>query len=153
MIPLYSDQSFDQDYFSKSTNSTRNYLFLDKNTTQSEWLFSNTDYLIKNDFRLKFGGHTSKGPVLAILYYLVKLDTNKDSRLSAKDTSTIALTNPDGSAYKEILFGVESVVDYSLLNDEEMLFMYQKEKSFFTSKINIKTGILTNTTEVSSVGL
>ena len=88
MIPLHSDQSFDRAYFSKSSNSTRNYLFINTETSQEKWLFDHTNYLIERSDKLRRGDYNSKEPIIVILYQLVKLDSDHDNRLSSADLTT-----------------------------------------------------------------
>jgi len=153
MIPLYSDQSFDRAYFSKSSNSTRNHLFINTETSQKTWLFDHTNYLIERSDKLRKGDFNSKEPILAILYQLVQLDSDNDNRLSAGDLRTIAITNPDGSGYKELIQEVESIVDHTLLNRTELFLVYQKAGVSFSTVLNLESFELTKTDKLPKVGL
>ena len=153
MIPLYSDQSYDRAYFSKSSNSTRNYLFVNTSTSEQKWLFSHTDYLIERTDKLRLGDYDSQEDIAAILYQLVKLDSNNDNRLSPNDLTTIAITKPDGSEYKELIKEVELIVDYSLLNEKELFMVYQKDGAFYSVTLNLENYKLTNKTQLPKVGL
>ncbi len=46
---------------------------------------------------------SDKDEVRAILYRIVKADTNGDERLPHEDMQSIGLSSPDGKGYKEIL--------------------------------------------------
>ena len=126
MIPLYSDQTFDRSYFSKSLNSTRNYLFVNSNTSAKNWLFSHTDFLIEKTDKLQEGGYDSKKPVIAILYQLIKLDSDQDERLSTDDLITLAITKPDGTAYLELMEDIEIIIDHTIINKDELFLIYRK---------------------------
>ena len=152
MIPLHSDQSFDRAYFSKSSNSTRNYLFINTETSQEKWLFDHTNYLIERSDKLRRGDYNSKEPIIAILYQLVKLDSDHDNRLSSADLTTIAITNPDGSGYKELIKEVELVVDHTLLNEKELFLIYQKSGVSYSAILNLENMELTKTRVLSKVG-
>ena len=153
MIPLHSDQSFDRAYFSKSSNSTRNYLFINTETSEEKWLFNHTDYLIERSDRLSLGDYNSKEPIVAILYQLVKLDSDHDSRLSAGDLTTIAITKPDGSDYKELITEVELIVDHTLLNKSELFLIYQKAGVSYSTVVNLDSHKLTKNHQLPKVGL
>ena len=152
MIPLHSDQSFDRAYFSKSSNSTRNYLFINTETSQEKWLFDHTNYLIERSDKLRRGDYNSKEPIIVILYQLVKLDSDHDNRLSSADLTTIAITNPDGSGYKELIKEVELVVDHTLLNEKELFLIYQKSGVSYSAILNLENMELTKTRVLSKVG-
>jgi len=153
MLPLYSDQSFDRAYFSKSSNSTRNYLFINIATSEKKWLFDHTNYLIERSDKLREGDYSSDKPVIAILYQLVQLDSDQDNRLSASDLSTIAITNPDGSGYKELIKEVEKIVDHILLNQTELFLIYQKAGMSYSAILNLKSFEMNKAEKLPRVGL
>ena len=154
IVPLNSDQSFDRGYFSKSSNSTRNYLFIDTRTNSKKWLFEHTNYLIEEASHLRIGDDFNlKKPVLAILYTLVKLDSNNDNRLTPSDKITIAISKPDGSGYKEILTNIEQVIDSQVLSENELFIMFQSNGKYFSSTLNLNSYDLSNQTELPKVSL
>lgn len=153
MIPLNSDQSFSRAYFSKSSNSTRNYLFINTETNSNQWLFDHTNYLIEDVNLLRMEDYNSKEPVLAILYSLVKLDTNSDNRFTPSDLITIAISKPNGTGYKEILKDVEQVVGNTMLSETELFVIYQSNGKLLTSTINLTRFELSSTQELPKVGL
>lgn len=153
MIPLNSDQSFNRGYFSKSSNSTRNYLFINTESNSNKWLFDHTNYLIESTNQLRMGDYTSKEPVLAILYTLVKLDSNTDNRLTPSDLTTVSISKPNGSGYKEILTDVEQVIGNTLLSETELFIIYQLNGKSLSSTINLTNFEIGNTKELSKVGI
>lgn len=150
---IYSDQSFDRAYFSKSSNSNRNYLFIDTETSEKRWLFNHTNYLIESSDKLRFGDFNSDKPVIAILYQLVQLDSNQDKRLSASDLSIVAVTNPDGSGYKELINEVDRVVDHTLLNQTELFLIYQKAGIYYSTILNLESFEMSKTEKLPKLGL
>lgn len=150
---IYSDQSFDRAYFSKSSNSNRNYLFIDTETSEKRWLFNHTNYLIESSDKLRLGDFNSDKPVIAILYQLVQLDSNQDKRLSASDLSIVAVTNPDGSGYKELINEVERVVDHTLLNQTELFLIYQKAGIYYSTILNLESFEMSKTEKLPKLGL
>ncbi|WP_445427383.1 hypothetical protein [Alishewanella sp. HL-SH05] len=152
MIPLNSDQSFDRGYFSKSSNSTRNYLFINTETNTEQWLFDHTNYLIESTNQLRIGDYDSNTPVLAIFYNLVKLNTNNDNQLTPSDLISISMSKPNGSGYKEIITDVEQVIGNTLLSETELLIIYQLNGKSLISIINLTNFELSNTKELPKVG-
>ncbi|OCQ23742.1 hypothetical protein A7985_07325 [Pseudoalteromonas luteoviolacea] len=153
MIPLNSDQSFNRGYFSKSSNSTRNYLFINTETNLNKWLFNHTNFLIESASQLRIGDYSSKEPVIAILYSLVKLDSNSDNRLTPSDLTTVSISKPNGSGYKEILTDVEHVIGNTLLSETELFIIYQLNGKSLSSIINLTNFEIVNTKELPKVGL
>ena len=153
MVPLYSDQTFSREYFSKSSNSVRNYLFIDAKSHERRWLFKHTDYLIESNSKLRLGDYDSRKPVQAIIYELVKIDSNHDSRLTPKDLITVAITKPDGSEYKEIISEVNQVIDWKLLSKKSLLIIFQKDQVTYSGILDLNSKKLENISQIPSVGL
>ena len=151
MIPLYSDQSFDRAYYSKSTKSIRNYLFIDTSDYSQNWIFDKSENLITRSELLRLGDYNSASPnpVVAILYELVQQDTDNDVRLSAQDISTIAISNPSGSSFKVLIEEVDSIVDFSLLSESELFLVYQKGGVSYSSVLNVTNGEVVKTTKLT----
>ncbi|MBN3562999.1 hypothetical protein [Aliamphritea spongicola] len=152
IIPLHSNQRFEGSYYNKAASSTRNYLFINTDTFKEKWLFDHTNYLIERSDRLKQGDRNSKEPVIAILYQLVKLDSDQDNRLSAADLSTIAITRPDGSDYKELITEVQSITNHIVLNETELFLFYKKDNASYSAIINLKKGQVMKTNQVPAIG-
>lgn len=83
MGPLSSDQTYGQSYYEKSSYSTRNILFVNNKGAESHWLFNTNEYLVLNhDFVSERADQQKPNPVVAILYLVVKRDTNRGKRLT-----------------------------------------------------------------------
>ena len=83
MIPLNSDQSYAQSYYSKSSSSARNYLFINSKDNEKHWLFGTNKYLVSDVALLSEKDYDSdSSKVRVILYRIVKNDTNGDKRLT-----------------------------------------------------------------------
>lgn len=103
--------------------------------------------------KLRDGDFNSDKPVIAILYQLVQLDSDQDNRLSASDLSTVAISNPDGSGYKELINEVERVVDHTLLNQTELFLIYQKAGISYSTILNLESFEMSKTEKLPKVGL
>ncbi len=154
MVPLYSDQSYTQSYYSKSTRSTRNYLFLDSETGKSKWLFANNDYLIASDRFISetndiANNRVESKPVIAVLYHLIKQDINGDGRLTNDDSMTIAFTHPNGNDYHEVLSGVDRFLGYKVLNANSLLILYQRDGIAYSANVSLDNFALSNEKEIA----
>nr|WP_136252412.1 hypothetical protein [Ningiella ruwaisensis] len=152
MIPLFSDQSFNRAYFSKSSSSTRNYLFVNTETSEKKWLFDHTNYLIERSDKLREGDYSSDKPVVAILYQLVQLDSDQNNRLAASDLSTLAITYPDGTGYREVIKDVENIVDHAMLNQTELFIIYQKAGISYSAILNLERFEISESEKLPRVG-
>ncbi|MBP0019159.1 MAG: hypothetical protein J7647_16610 [Cyanobacteria bacterium SBLK] len=139
LLPLSSYQSYDRPSYTKSTESTRNFLFFDSETGEQNWLFPHYDYLIVSDRHLvESSPNPQTQPVLAILYSLVQKDSDGDKRLSPRDRLTVALSQPNGGEYREILTDVEKILGHQLLDRETLIIFYQSEDHARVAKISLK---------------
>ncbi len=138
MIPLSSDQQYSQSYYDKSASSIRNYLFINKQESNQHWLLKSNEHLIMNaDVLSESTNSGQEAAALAILFTVITSDTNNDDRLTAKDLKTVAISQPSGQAYREVLQGIDRVVGYSLTGKESLLVVYQRGDVGYTVTINL----------------
>jgi hypothetical protein len=152
MVPLHSDQSFSRAYFSKSSISIRNYLFINTATFESKWLFEHSNYLIERSDRLRFGGYDSKQSVSAILYQIVKIDSDQNNLLTKEDHITIAVTDPNGMEYREILNDIESLIDHTLIDKHTLFLVYEKDAASYSAAFDLDKKVFTYNKRVPNVG-
>lgn len=138
MLRLESDQSYSQSYYSKSTSSARNYLFINGQSSAAHWLFDRQDYLItgfnflsRNDYRKQ------ETPPRAILYEVVKRDSDNDGRLSSNDLESIGLSMPDGTNYKEIVQEIDSLIGHVLVDDDLVLLVYERDGEGYRARVQL----------------
>ena len=152
MIPLNSDQSYAQSYYSKSSSSARNYLFINSLNNEKHWLFQSSQYLIADTEFLSEKEYGSKDrEVQAILYRIVKSDTNNDQRLTNDDLQTVSLSLPNGKGYTEILNGIDLFVGNRLIDKDTMLIVFQRKGKGFSANVNLSDFTISNETELPKV--
>lgn len=128
MIPLSSDQQYSQSYYDKSASSIRNYLFINKQKNQQHWLLNSNEHLImKADVLSESTASGQDTAALAILFTVITSDTNNDDRLTAKDLKNVAISQPSGQAYREVLRGIDRMIGYSLTGKESLMLVYQRD--------------------------
>ena len=152
VVPLYSDQKYAQSYFSKSSDSTRNLLFIDVRSNQKKWLFKTNDYLIVNQEFLSEKEINGKDEVIrAILYMVVKKDTNGDKRLTADDKMDIALSTPGGDNYKEVVTGIDGFIGHRVIDKDTVFIIYQKQGTGYSGRVDLRDFSFTNQMELPKV--
>lgn len=138
MVSLNSEQNYPQAYFSKSTSSICNYLFINTKDNTQHWLFDNNKSFILNTNSLPaYNYDEDKVSAKAIMYTVIKQDTNKDNKLTANDLKTIALSLPNGTGYKEIVDNIDKFIGQSPIDDNNTLIIYQKKGVDFSAIVNL----------------
>jgi hypothetical protein len=139
MIVLYSEQRLLGGYRSISSHSTRNILFIDPRDNSKKWLFNANYYLLMSHEWLSERDYARDSrPIRAILYTVVKKDTNGDKKLTSDDRVAVALSMPGGNAYKEILEDIDAFSGYQVLSEDTMLITYQKKDVTYSAKVGLK---------------
>lgn len=153
IVPLYSEQSFNLRYSGdKSTLSTRNLLFSNMHTEESNWLLPTNNYLIPRYSLInESNSYNSNEDIVTILYRIVKFDTNYDSRLTEKDELTISLSKPDGSSFTEVLKNIDDVLGYELLNQEALSIIFNRKGQGYTAYINLQDFKVTKEVELPKI--
>ncbi|PIU67745.1 MAG: hypothetical protein COS84_03740 [Armatimonadetes bacterium CG07_land_8_20_14_0_80_40_9] len=152
MIPLNSDQSYAQSYYSKSSSSARNYLFINSKDNEKHWLFGTNKYLVSDVALLSEKDYDSdSSKVRVILYRIVKNDTNGDKRLTDDDLLTVGLSLPSGKGYKEILDGIDVFVGQRLISKDILLIVFQRKGVGFSANVNLLGFTISNETELPKV--
>ena len=152
MVPLNSDQSYAQSYYSKSTSSARNYLFINSKNNEQHWLFDDNKYLIANtDMLSEYEYGREERNIRAILYQIVKQDTDKDNRLTSNDLKTISISHPNGGGYKELIEGVDVFVGHRTVDENTLLMVYQKQGVGFSATVSLSNLAISSEQELSKV--
>lgn len=148
MIPLNSEQSYAQSYSSKSSSSTRNYLFINSLNNEKHWLFGNNDYLIaETDLLSEKEYDSDKREIRAIIYKIVKSDTHDDKSLTNDDLQTVGLSLPSGRGYKEILDKIDFFIGHRLIDKETLLIVFQRKGVGFSANVNLSDFTISDETE------
>lgn len=152
MIPLKSEQNYDQSYYGKASSSARNYLFIHSKTNQKKWLLSSNDYLI-SDFELltEQDFRSQEQQIRAILYRVVKQDSNQDQRLTVQDQQTIALSLPSGANYREIIADIDLFVGHHLVDENTLLLVYQKQGIGYSANVSLDGFELSHQEELPAI--
>ena len=139
MVPLNAEQSYARGSYSKSASSTRNYLFINVETSTKYWLFGKNDYLITQTNQLPNTLYEeSSKDTKAILYYVIKADTNNDKSLTSSDALTVAISKPNGKKYTELLKDIDFVNDYKTINETSVILVFQRNNIGYSATIDLE---------------
>jgi hypothetical protein len=131
-IPLYRDQPYDMQYYSKSSEWNEvNYLFLNASNNESKWLLDGTNQLFISDISLSDkleDRPTETNKTVGFVYELVEDDSDDDGRLTNRDAITISTSNTNGTQYKKLIEGIDRLYSVRQIADDKLLVLYQKNK-------------------------
>jgi hypothetical protein len=68
---------------------------------------------------------------------VVQRDTDKDERLTPKDSSVLVFTRPDGTGSTVVLDNVRRIVSQELLK-EEILVVYEDDEGYASATFSLK---------------
>jgi hypothetical protein len=103
-------------------------MFSNFKTGSNNWIFPNNNYLITNhELVTESRSYNKEGrPVLCVLYYIVKSDSNGDTKLTEADATTIAISNPDGTNYSELVSDVKDVLGYEVVDKSTIAILFSR---------------------------
>jgi hypothetical protein len=107
------------------------------NNSEQHWLFDTNQYLIYESHLLYESDNGQDKPVIAILYQLIKQDSNADQRLSSNDSMTIGISKPNGTAYQTILENVDDIVGKQLVDNQTLLLLYHSQDKVFSAHVDL----------------
>ena len=152
MVPLNSNQIYAQSYYSKTSSSVRNYIFSNMKSNEKNWLFDDNQYLIADiDFLPEKQNGSDDRDVRAILYKIVKRDTDNDKRLTTDDLQTVGLSLPSGKNYREILDEIDLIIGHTVVDKNTLLIVFQRKGIGFSANVDLSTFTVSNETELHKV--
>lgn len=142
--PLNVHQEYARAYGSKEANSIRNYLYFNPVSQESYWLIPGYRGLIAeaNEFPAQEYGETNEPPRV-IVYELVDNDSNRDKRLMADDTKTIAVSDPSGKNFARILNNVEEFKGGRIVKQANLVILYTSGGTLHSAEIELPSNKLT----------
>ncbi len=155
VAPVYTGYSsqgrimnFDSsEYSSKKGDDSvvNNYIFVDRQNLSSRKLFPDNRSVILMAEQL--GESLAEGTgsqqkttiknVKATLYQVVQTDTNNDKKLDGKDKKTIAIADVNGSNYRELVTGIDRVINIHNQSKDQRVVFYQIGQDYFVASIDI----------------
>lgn len=137
LVPLESDQTYDQEYFSKSAVAARNYAFVSR-AVEIRWLYPHSRFLIVDNSQLPAAEYDSEDEVTALISFeVVQQDSDGNKRLTSADSSELVFVRPDGTGSTTVLNKVRTIVSQELLG-EEVLVIYEDEEGYAAATFSLK---------------
>ena len=147
-----SSQSWSRGVLSSSSydkqTSTRNYLFFDGNSKTNHWLRPDSEFMFLEHRELTQNQTDANPKVQRLLYSLVKADSNDDQQLNSDDTKAIALSEPNGKNYQELIQNIDQIQQIHQQNDQRVLVFYRADEKHFVADIDFIQGKLLATQEL-----
>ncbi len=140
MIRLTTEGKSEKFSSGGNDNQIRNILFLTGKEKEARWLFADHKRLILNVSQLRDERRDLiESPTKALYFEFVEVDNNNDGKLTASDSINIALTQPDGTGFLEILKNINRVHSHDILDKEFLSIVYQKSNTIRHAKFTIKS--------------
>ena len=96
-----------------SGGQTRNIIFFIGSNREAHWLFQTNQYLIDSISVIPASYSGCEDATASVIYYdVVKQDNNGDGKLSDEDSHTLAISDPYGRDYQELVSGATRVLDF-----------------------------------------
>ncbi len=122
-----------------------NYVFFNRQDLSSRKLFPDNKSTILAAQQLGEAGIEGTGSnqktiiknVKAVLYQVVKTDTNSDKKLDSKDKKSIAIADVNGANYRELVTGIDRVINIHAQSKDKRIVFYQTGQDHFAVSIDI----------------
>jgi hypothetical protein len=131
-------------YFKKDSQGNEvNRFFVNRTTGAGQWLFSGNQNLILSSQWLfavePANSSNDKLQTSAAVYAVVEKDTNKDLVLNAKDSSSVAISNFDGTGYAVLVADVDDVQSIQQISATMLIVSYTKQEKQNLEAFNFST--------------
>jgi hypothetical protein len=136
LLPLQSDQHYDQVYFSKDASAARNYAFVSR-SLETHWLYPHSRFLIVDATQLPGGYDDESNATALVAFEVVQQDTDRDHRLTPEDSSSLVFARADGTGVTAVLENVSDIVSQELMG-EEILVIYQDRDGYAAATFALK---------------
>ena len=123
--PLRVQETYALGSGSKEAGSTRNYLHFDPSSKSAYWLKPSMEGLILQSEQLPKSEYGQPEPdTVAFVYVSVERDSNGDSRLTATDVKSIAMSDASGKNYRTVVEKADRLNDARLIAPDRLLILY-----------------------------
>ena len=129
-----------------------NYVFFGKQTETFNRLLPTNEYVVLQIIGFPSGAPTDKPedfePVRWWLFVLAKSDTDQNGVLNNQDKLTVGITDVAGNAATEIIPDADSVLGYTLKDDNILFVIYHSLDKNYVAKIDLPGRQVLSTTEM-----
>jgi hypothetical protein len=140
--------------------AVHNYIFLDladrscrRLVNTNDALFSGAEAITADGVYARIGEQHADTPAVRwLLFRVFKLDTNHDGRIDSDDLSTLALSDPGGRGYTELIGGIQSLYGRELSNSDTLVVVYESGGMKQVSVVNLPGRAVTSTSALPDLG-
>jgi hypothetical protein len=159
LAPLTPQQNDALDSYAKVARAIgRNYLFVNHTDLSSHWLLPGNVSLILSmeeiaeHVDLKGCDAREARPIKWLLFRVVTEDTNKDGKLSDEDSVNLAVSDPDGTHYVEVLKRADPGIGFTRVSNERLILDYRSSGRRFLADLNLPARTLGTPKELPQPG-
>ncbi len=121
-------------------DNTRNYLFLDTETKNAHWLLPNNEVEIFSARDLPEPERDAQPPLRVIVYQVLAHDGNQDGRIDHDDRLTLAISDPSGRGYRELVAAVDTVNAMWLADPDHLAVLYSVGAKLYSLEADLRNG-------------
>lgn len=150
--PLYTQQGYPLGSISKSSQSSRNYLFYNPTSGAAHWLLPDNEGLV--EWRSEFPPSRYKEepePVRGVLWQVIASDTNGDRKLTRNDLSVVFISGPSGRPLRELISGVQQLHGANQFSADRVSIMFLKDNRLRAAIVSLTDLSLVSNAEVSAL--
>jgi hypothetical protein len=138
-----------KDYAPKgySGGSIHNFVIMNRQDLSSRRLFTNNKTAILDEQKLGESATEGGKPIIknikALMYRVAKADTNGDKVIDQRDKQEIALADVDGTNYKELITGIDWVINIHSQSKDKRVVFYRTGQEYLAASIDIPSRSVT----------
>jgi hypothetical protein len=137
-VELTSEQDYGSGLALKSSWATRNFLFYDYEKDAFHWLVEGNGQLFPWYAEIPAEVYGRKrDPVRAVLYEVVREDTNDDGRLNVRDISALAISDPSGNSFKILIENIGVLKNHVPIGTTGSLVFYEMDETMHVAEIDL----------------
>ncbi len=135
--PLNIQHYFKSGSSSRDGGGTRNYLYFSPATRTSHWLLPSMDSVILSSNPLpQHDYREASSPALLYIHVVVSRDSNNDRQLNSNDLKDIAISTPDGKAYRVLVSAADRLADARLIDPQRLLVLYSRGSRLIAAEVD-----------------
>ena len=153
MAPLNEvDSERSKTSYDSSIGTTRNLVFLDSESLASSRLLASNQFIVLNT--TPYPPSTDGKPATQwLVHQVLKQDTNEDGQLNDQDHQTLAVSDPAGQGYKEVLTGLSDLFGITMGKPGTLVVVYAQAGNKQASTIDLKQRTITVTKPLTDLGV
>jgi len=137
----------------------KNVLFLSTKYETANWLFNDINQLIisiralpEREYTSYFSQPKKLSTARVILYSVISMDTNQDGLVNELDSSSLAISDIDGTNYNVVIEKTDRIMDANLLDENTLSVLYQLDGGVYSQRFSLEPFRSLGKFEIPEVG-